>query len=158
MDEQTVFGACPHDCPDTCAMITTVRDGKAVEVRGNPDHPFTRGGLCVKVNGYENRVYSPDRILFPLMRTGRKGEGKFRRASWDEALGEIKARWSAIIDQSGPAAILPYSYLGTAGPAQWPQRWRRFLQPARRHDLGTDVLRFRGDHRVLHVVRPDRRG
>ncbi len=115
MDEQTVFGACPHDCPDTCAVITTVRDGTAVEVRGNPDHPFTRGGLCVKVNGYENRVYSPDRVLFPLMRTGRKGEGKFRRASWDEALGEIKARWSAIIEQSGPAAILPYSYLGTQG-------------------------------------------
>jgi anaerobic selenocysteine-containing dehydrogenase len=115
MDEQTVFGACPHDCPDTCAVITTVRDGTAVEVRGNPDHPFTRGGLCVKVNGYENRVYSRDRILHPLMRTGRKGEGEFRRASWDEALGEIKARWSAIIGQSGPAAILPYSYLGTQG-------------------------------------------
>jgi anaerobic selenocysteine-containing dehydrogenase len=101
MDEQKVFGACPHDCPDTCAVITTVRDGKAIEVRGNPDHPFTRGGLCVKVNNYESRVYSPDRILFPLMRTGRKGEGEFRRASWD--------------DQSGPASILPYSYLGTQG-------------------------------------------
>jgi anaerobic selenocysteine-containing dehydrogenase len=115
MDDQTIFGACPHDCPDTCAVITTVRDGTAVEVRGNPDHPFTRGGLCVKVNGYENRVYSRDRILHPLMRTGRKGDGEFRRVSWDEALSEIKARWSAIIDQSGPAAILPYSYLGTQG-------------------------------------------
>ena len=115
MSEQKVFSACPHDCPDTCAMITTVRDGKAIEVRGNPEHPFTRGGLCVKVNDYQNRVYSPDRVLHPLKRTGRKGAGQFRRISWDEALGEIKSRWSAIIDQHGPAAILPYSYLGTEG-------------------------------------------
>jgi anaerobic selenocysteine-containing dehydrogenase len=115
MTEQEVFSACPHDCPDTCAMITTVRDGKVIGVRGNPDHPFTRGGLCVKVNDYENRVYSSDRVLFPLMRTGRKGSGQFRRATWDVALGEIKARWSEIINQFGPTAILPYSYLGTEG-------------------------------------------
>src|ERR1700722_18812145 len=115
MVEQKIFSACPHDCPDTCAMITTVLDGKAVEVRGNPDHPFTRGGLCVKVNNYEDRVYSRDRVLFPLMRTGPKGSSAFRRATWDEALAEIKSRWSAIIDEFGPAAILPYSYLGTQG-------------------------------------------
>jgi anaerobic selenocysteine-containing dehydrogenase len=115
MAEHKVFSACPHDCPDTCAMITTVRDGKAIEVRGNPDHPFTRGGLCVKVNDYENRVYSTDRVLFPLMRTGRKGSGQFRRVTWDEALGEIRTRWLAIIDQFGPTAILPFSYLGTEG-------------------------------------------
>ena len=115
MTEYRVFSACPHDCPDTCAMITTVRDGKAVEVRGNPDHPFTRGGLCVKVNDYQNRVYSPDRVLHPLRRTGRKGSGQFRRISWDEALDEIKTRWTAIVDRHGPAAILPYSYLGTEG-------------------------------------------
>jgi anaerobic selenocysteine-containing dehydrogenase len=71
--------------------------------------------LCVKVNYYENRFYSSDRVLFPLMRTGSKGSGQFRRATWDEALGEIRTRWSAIIDQYGPAAILPYSYLGTQG-------------------------------------------
>ncbi len=115
MAEHKVFSACPHDCPDTCAMITTVRDGKAIEVRGNPDHPFTRGGLCVKVNDYENRVYSSERVLFPLTRTGRKGSGQFRRVTWDEALGEIRTRWSAIVDQYGPTAILPYSYLGTEG-------------------------------------------
>jgi anaerobic selenocysteine-containing dehydrogenase len=96
-------------------MITTVRDGKAIEVRGNPDHPFTRGGLCVKVNDYQNRVYSPDRVLYPLRRTGRKGAGEFQRIGWDEALGEIKARWTSIIDRHGPTAILPYSYLGTEG-------------------------------------------
>ncbi len=115
MSERKIFSACPHDCPDTCAMITTVRDGKAVDVRGNPDHPFTRGGLCVKVNDYQNRVYSPDRVLHPLKRAGRKGDGQFRRITWDEALDEIKTRWSAIIDREGPAAILPYSYLGTEG-------------------------------------------
>jgi anaerobic selenocysteine-containing dehydrogenase len=115
MAEVRIFSACPHDCPDTCAMITTVRDGKAVEVRGNPDHPFTRGGLCVKVNDYQNRVYSPDRVLHPLKRTGPKGAGRFERIGWGAALEEIKARWSAIIDRHGPAAILPYSYLGTEG-------------------------------------------
>jgi anaerobic selenocysteine-containing dehydrogenase len=115
MAEHKVFSACPHDCPDTCAMITTVRDGKAIDVRGNPDHPFTRGGLCVKVNDYQNRVYSPDRVLYPLKRTGRKGSGEFQRVSWDAALGEIKTRWSDIIDRHGPTAILPYSYLGTEG-------------------------------------------
>ncbi len=96
-------------------MITTVREGKAIGVRGNPDHPFTRGGLCVKVNDYQNRVYSADRVLFPLARTGRKGSGQFERITWDEALSAIKTRWTSIIDQHGPAAILPYSYLGNEG-------------------------------------------
>ena len=115
MPESLVLSACPHDCPDTCAMITTVQDGVAVKVRGNRDHPFTRGGLCVKVNDYEQRVYSNDRILYPLRRTGPKGSGQFEPVSWDAALAEIKARWTAIIDKAGPAAILPYSYLGTQG-------------------------------------------
>jgi anaerobic selenocysteine-containing dehydrogenase len=110
-----VRGACPHDCPDTCAMLTTVEDGRAISVRGDPEHPFTRGGLCVKVNNYERRVYSPDRVLYPLKRSGPKGSGQFERITWDEALATIKARFSAIIDQHGPTAILPYSYLGTQG-------------------------------------------
>ena len=72
MTEKQVFGACPHDCPDTCSMVTTVKDGRATEVRGNPNHPFTKGGLCVKVNNYQDRVYSADRVLHPLRRTGAK--------------------------------------------------------------------------------------
>jgi anaerobic selenocysteine-containing dehydrogenase len=68
----TVRGACPHDCPDTCAMLVSVRDGRAVEVRGDPEHPFTRGGLCVKVNNYVDKAYSPDRVLYPMRRTGPK--------------------------------------------------------------------------------------
>ena len=110
-----VRGACPHDCPDTCAMLVTVQDGRATEVRGDPEHPFTRGALCVKVNDYVERVYSPDRVLHPLRRVGPKGSGKFERIGWDAALDEIATRYKAIIAQHGPQAILPYSYLGTEG-------------------------------------------
>ena len=114
-DTKLVRAACPHDCPDTCAMLVTVEGGRATAVRGDPDHPFTRGGLCVKVNNYQDRVYSPDRVLHPLKRTGAKGSGQFARIGWDEALAEIKAGWTRIIDAYGPTAILPYSYLGTEG-------------------------------------------
>ena len=91
----TIRGACPHDCPDTCAMLVSVRDGRAVEVRGDPEHPFTRGGLCVKVNNYVDKAYSPDRVLYPMRRTGPKGSGQFSRVSWDEALDEIAGRFRA---------------------------------------------------------------
>jgi anaerobic selenocysteine-containing dehydrogenase len=110
-----VRGACPHDCPDTCAMLITVEEGRATEVRGDPDHPFTRGGLCVKVDDYIDRVYSPDRVLYPLRRTGEKGSGKFERISWEAALEEIATRFRRISTEDGPQAILPYSYLGTEG-------------------------------------------
>jgi anaerobic selenocysteine-containing dehydrogenase len=115
MSETTILGACPHDCPDTCSMLVRVVDGKVTGVRGNPQHPFTRGGLCVKVNNYQDRVYSPDRVLHPMRRIGPKGSGKFQRISWDAALAEIRQRWDAIIAEHGPTAILPYSYLGTEG-------------------------------------------
>jgi anaerobic selenocysteine-containing dehydrogenase len=110
-----VRGACPHDCPDTCAMLVTVQDGRATEVRGDPGHPFTRGALCVKVNDYIERVYSPDRVLHPLRRVGPKGSGKFERIGWDAALDEISGRFKAIVAEHGAQAILPYSYLGTEG-------------------------------------------
>src|SRR3982074_3280371 len=92
-----VRGACPHDCPDTCSMLITVEDGRAVAVRGNPDHPFTRGGLCVKVNNSTDRVYSPNRVLYPLRRTGPKGSKQFERISWELALEEISSRFKQII-------------------------------------------------------------
>ena len=110
-----VRGACAHDCPDTCAMLVTVENGRATKVRGDPDHPFTRGGLCVKVNDYTNHTYSPDRVLHPLRRVGPKGEGRFERITWDQALDEISGRFEQIIDSYGGQAILPYSYLGTEG-------------------------------------------
>jgi anaerobic selenocysteine-containing dehydrogenase len=115
MARTTVVGACPHDCPDTCSILTTVEDGKAIAVRGNPDHPFTRGRLCVKVNNYEERVYSDKRVLYPLKRVGPKGSKQFQRISWDEAIETIVARWKSIIATDGAQAILPYSYLGTQG-------------------------------------------
>ena len=115
MARTTVVGACPHDCPDTCSILTTVEDGKAIAVRGNPDHPFTRGRLCVKVNNYEERVYSDKRLLYPLRRVGPKGSKQFQRISWDEAIETIAKRWKSIIATDGAQAILPYSYLGTQG-------------------------------------------
>lgn len=109
------FGGCPHDCPDTCSMIFTVEDGKVLGVKGNPDHPMTRGGLCVKLKDYEKRHYHPDRVLHPLRRTGPKGSKQFERISWDEALEEVTTRWKSIIEEHGPEAIIPYSYLGHQG-------------------------------------------
>ena len=117
MEDQskTFFGACPHDCPDTCAMIYEVSDDKLVSVKGNKTHPMTRGTLCVKVKDYEKRHYHPDRLLYPHKRVGEKGEKKFERISWEEAIDTIHNKWSKIISESGPEAILPYSYLGNQG-------------------------------------------
>src|SRR5215217_572408 len=122
-----VRGACPHDCPDTCAMLVTVEQGRAVRVQGDPEHPFTQGFLCAKVNRYLERTYHPDRLRHPMRRVGRKGEGKFEPVSWDEALDEIADRLSTIADQHGPEAILPYSYAGTMGYLQGQSMDRRFF-------------------------------
>jgi anaerobic selenocysteine-containing dehydrogenase len=120
-------GACPHDCPDACAWQVTVENGKAIRLVGDPDHPFTRGGLCAKVNHFLDRVYSPDRVLYPLRRTGPKGSGAFERVSWDAALDDITARLRAIVDRDGPTAILPYSYAGTQGLIQQHAMSNRFF-------------------------------
>ncbi|WP_460355551.1 molybdopterin-containing oxidoreductase family protein [Mycobacterium sp. ZZG] len=110
-----VRGACPHDCPDTCAMLYHVEDGKLVDVQGDPNHPMTRGGLCVKVKNFHEHHYQSDRLLYPMRRVGPKGAGEFERITWDEALAEIKARWSQIIDEYGSQAIMPHAYLGHQG-------------------------------------------
>ena len=118
--ELTILGACPHDCPDTCSMVTTVQNGVAIKVQGNPAHPHTDGALCTKVSRYTERTYHPERILHPLKRTGPKGSGQFERVSWDSALRDIAGRLNAIA-QRGPGsaqAILPYSYAGTMGLVQ----------------------------------------
>ena len=91
------FGACPHDCPDTCAMIYEVKDKKLLSVTGNKSHPMTRGTLCVKLKDYEKRHYHPDRIHYPMKRIGKKGESKFSRISWDEAIETITTKWKKII-------------------------------------------------------------
>lgn len=113
--EKTVLGACPHDCPDTCSMLVKVVDGRVTGVQGHPDHPFTRGRLCAKTNHYEERVYNPDRLLYPMRRIGKKGEGKFERITWNDALQTIASKWKSIMAESGAEAILPYSYLGHEG-------------------------------------------
>jgi anaerobic selenocysteine-containing dehydrogenase len=116
-ETKTVRGACPQDCPDTCAFIYHVEDGKLVEVTGDPAHPMTRGGLCVKLKDFAEHHYNPDRILYPMKRTGPKGSGKYTRISWDEALSTIKSKWTDIIDQYGSQAIMPHAYLGNQGTA-----------------------------------------
>ncbi len=115
---ETFFGACPHDCPDTCAMVYEVEQGKLVEVRGNKDHPMTRGTLCVKLKDFHDHHANPDRLLYPLRRTGPKGSKQFERISWDEAIAEIGKRWREIIATYGSQAIMPYSYLGNMGLVQ----------------------------------------
>ncbi len=114
-EKSVVYGACPHDCPDTCSMLVTVENGRAVKVEGHPDHPYTRGTLCGKVSDYLDRVYSPDRILYPMRRVGQKGSGQFERISWDAALDEIAFRFKQIINDYGSEAIMPSSYLGHEG-------------------------------------------
>ena len=112
---KTYHGGCPHDCPDTCSMVYHVKDEKLIAVKGNADHPMTRGGLCVKLNDYEKRHYHPDRLLYPMKRVGPKGTKQFERISWDEALDTIVDKWQAIIKEHGPQAIMPNSYLGNQG-------------------------------------------
>ena len=130
----TVRGACPHDCPDTCALLTTVQDGVALKVQGNPDHPPTAGVLCKKVSHYAERTYHPGRLLQPLRRVGPKGAGRFEPVSWDDALDDIAGRLRAIAARD-PQAILPYSYCGTMGLVQGEAMAGRFF-----HKLGASLL------------------
>ena len=130
-----VHAACPHDCPDTCAMLVTVEDGKATAVAGDPAQPITAGFLCGKVSNYLDRVYAPDRILRPLVREGAKGEGRFRPVSWDEALDVVAGRLREVIDRHGGEAILPYSYYGAQGVLQADSMSARFM-----HAIGATRL------------------
>lgn len=131
-----VRAACPHDCPDTCAMLVKVADGRAVGVTGDPHHPFTRGSLCTKVANYHERTHSADRLKTCLRRSGRKGAGKFEPITWDEALDEIASRFRALAaSDEGAETILPYSYCGTMGLVQSESMDRRFF-----HRLGASLL------------------
>ena len=134
IESSIVRGACPHDCPDTCALITTVENGRAISVKGADDHPTTKGFLCTKVNRYLERTYSPQRVLYPMKRVGEKGSGIFQRTSWDEALETIATRFAEIAADN-PQAIQPYSYAGTMGLVQGESMDRRFF-----HRLGASLL------------------
>ena len=145
--KRVVHAACPHDCPDACGVLITVQDGRATRVQGDPSHPVTRGFLCAKVAKYLDRVYSPDRVLYPMRRAQSKGplagEGAhssqaaqaFERISWDEALDEITSRFRKIISEFGSEAILPYSYSGTLATLNGGSMDRRFF-----HRLGASQL------------------
>ncbi|MBL1074322.1 molybdopterin-dependent oxidoreductase [Nocardia sp. 2] len=147
-----VLGACPLDCPDACSWEVTVEDGVAVGLRGNKAHPVTRGALCVKVNRYLEQVGSPGRIRFPMRRVGAKGQGRFERISWDEALGEIAERLGGIVEEYGGEAVWPFHGTGSLGYIQGAEGFagRRFFNVlgASRHDMticsiaGTTGLKY----------------
>ena len=134
MTTSIVRATCPHDCPDTCALLVTVQDGIATQVKGDPDHPTTAGVLCTKVSKYTERTYHKDRLLHPMKRIGRKGERRFERITWDEALDTITARLQDIASRN-PQAIVPYSYAGTMGLVQGESMAARFF-----HKLGASLL------------------
>jgi anaerobic selenocysteine-containing dehydrogenase len=129
-----VRGACPHDCPDTCALVTTVQDGKAVRLQGNPEHRHTAGVLCTKVSRYIERNDHPERLTRPMRRAGPKGSGRFEPVTWDEALDDIAARLNRL-KSNNSETILPYSYAGTMGLVQGESMDRRFF-----HQLGASLL------------------
>src|SRR5271166_6781812 len=141
--KRIVHAACPHDCPDGCAVLITVEDGRATKIQGDPQHPVTRGFLCAKVAKYLDRVYSPGRVLYPMRRVGPKGPAgmsarateAWQRISWDEALDEIASRFRAISAEFGSEAILPYSFGGTLGALNGACMDRRFF-----HRLGASQL------------------
>ena len=142
--KKVVHAACSHDCPDSCGVLITVENGRATKIQGDPAHPVTRGFLCAKVAKYLDRVYSPDRVLYPLRRVAPKGfadknvratRPEFERITWDEALGEIAERLQSISAEFGGEAILPFSYAGTMAKLGYGSMDRRFF-----HRLGASQL------------------
>jgi anaerobic selenocysteine-containing dehydrogenase len=147
----TVAGACPHDCPDTCALLTTVENGRAVQVQGNPEHLHTAGVLCTKVSRYNERTYHPERVLQPLKRSGPKGSGQFTPVSWDQALDDIAARLAAIAARD-PQAILPYSYAGTMGLVQGEAMASRFFKQLGASELDRTICASAGAEGLTHTL------
>ncbi len=149
---EVIRAVCPHDCPDTCSMIVTVEDGRAVRVGGDPDHPFTQGFLCTKVARYIERTYHQGRLLYPQIRTGKKGEGTFRRATWEEAIDLIATRLRTVIDSpDGAEAILPYSYAGTMGLVQGEGMASRFFRRIGSSQLARTICSSAGSEALTLV-------
>jgi len=134
MSVREVKGCCPLDCQDSCSWVAEVEDGRVLRVTGAKDHPFTRGVLCAKVNDYEAKTYAPDRLLYPLRRSGPKGEGNFARISWDEALEEISRTFKEIIEADGAEALMPLHDMGSNGVLQRRSLMRLF------HALGASRI------------------
>jgi anaerobic selenocysteine-containing dehydrogenase len=145
---RVVRGACPHDCPDTCALRVTVENGRVTRVAGDPSHPPTHGALCTKVSRYAERTYSPDRVLTPLKRVGKKGEGRFEPVGWEEALNDIANRLKAIAARN-PEAVLPYSYAGTMGQVQGEAMAARFFNQMGASQLDRTICANAGGEALL---------
>ncbi|MGH9513817.1 MAG: molybdopterin-containing oxidoreductase family protein [Terriglobales bacterium] len=175
--KKVVHAACPHDCPDACGVLITVQDGRATKIQGDPAHPVTRGFLCAKVAKYLDRVYSPDRVLYPMRRTKAKGPDRQRsvsprwqtqssaptqgrtfdptawqRITWDEALDEIVAKFKEITSEFGSEAILPYSYGGTLGTLNGASMDRRFFYRLGASQLGRKICSTAGEEGLKSVV------
>src|SRR3954451_18297306 len=156
--ERVVRGACPHDCPDTCAMLVTVdAGGRATRVGGDPEHPGRAGFLCGQVSNYLDRVYAEDRVLDPLVRAGAKGEGRFRRVGWEQALDLIAGRLREAIEAHGAETVLPYSYLGTMGWVQSNSMSARFFNALGASELVRTICADAGVAGVFatHGVSPE---
>jgi anaerobic selenocysteine-containing dehydrogenase len=173
MAKHVVHAACPHDCPDACGVLITVENGRATKIQGNPEHQITRGFLCAKVAKYLDRVYSPDRVLYPMRRVAAKGpeaqrsfvrHGRpgaavptysdqiWQRISWDDALNEIAARFRAIADEFGSEAILPYSYGGTLGALNGGSMDRRFFHRLGASQLDRTICSAAGEAGLMSVL------
>jgi anaerobic selenocysteine-containing dehydrogenase len=173
MAKQIVHAACPHDCPDACGVLITVEDGRATKIQGDPTHPVTRGFLCAKVAKYLDRVYSPDRVLYPMRRIAAKGvatdqrsfapgqprvavptqaEQAWQRIPWDEALDEIASRFRKIIAEFGSEAILPYSYGGTLGALNGGSMDRRFFSRLGASELERTICSSAGEAGLESVM------
>src|SRR5579871_2481806 len=169
--KKVVHAACPHDCPDACGVLITVEDGRATKIRGYSAHPVTRGFLCAKVAKYLDRVYSPDRVLYPMRRVAPKGpsngqvgtaalgraggaqlHAEFQRISWDEALDEIASRFKRIVSDFGGEAILPYSYGGTLGVLGNASMDRRFFHRLGASQLARTICATTGGEALMSVV------
>ena len=154
-----VHAACPHDCPDACGVLITVEEGCATKIQGDPSHPVTQGFLCAKVAKYLDRVYSPDRVLYPMRRIAPKGNAAatastqaWQRITWDEALDEIAARFRNIIAEFGPEAILPYSYGGTLGALNGASMDRRFFTRLGASELERTICSSAGEAGLESVM------
>jgi anaerobic selenocysteine-containing dehydrogenase len=126
---------CPLDCPDQCGLLLHKEDGKVVKVEGDPEHPVTKGNICNKVRNMAERIYDENRLKYPMKRVGAKGEGKFERISWDEAIETITSKWKTLIQTEGPESILPYSFYGNMGLLNAEGMDRRFF-----HRMGASQL------------------
>jgi len=155
--KKVVHSVCSHDCPDACGILVTVENGRATKIQGDPSHPVTQGFLCAKVTKYLDRVYAPDRVLYPMRRVAPKGQGKgnaadFTRISWHEALNEIAGRFQKISDEFGPEAILPYSYAGNMGVLSYSGMAHRFFYRLGASQLDRTICASAGTAGMMSVI------